>query len=97
MNPPRPVNLQNMGVIGIAILILVVLFWWTFTPSEIVEYRVKLGQAGIYRVEATVKCGVDFTSFQAVDGTEAIRICNELNAELMKDRGMKVSRAELRR
>ncbi len=94
---PRPVNLQNMGLIIIAVFILAVLFWWVFTPSEIVEYRVKLGDSGIYRVQATVKYGVDFTSFRSLDGNEAIRVCNELNQELTKDRGTKVSKAEFRR
>ncbi len=95
---PRPVNIQNMGIIAIAVFILAVIFWWIFTPSEIVEYRVKLGPRGIYRVEATVKYGLAFDSFQAIDGNEALRICNELNQELMKDRGMaRAARAEFRR
>lgn len=83
----RPVNMA--GVLGVVIVGAIILFLgiYSWTPSQVREYRVQIGVQGIYQVRGVVQYGQDFIAYQSVDGKEAIEICNEMNAELMKDRG----------
>jgi hypothetical protein len=82
----RPVNMAGViyGVIVGLVLLFVGIYLWT--PSQVREYRVQM-DSGIYQVRGIVQYGRDFTAYQSVDGKEAIETCNEMNAELMKDRG----------
>lgn len=95
---PRPVNLA--GILQTVILGIIALIWavYLFTPSEIQEYRVRV-QDGLYQVRAVVHYGRDFVSYQTTDGKEAIQVCTEMNAEIMKDRGgvLRASRVISRR
>ena len=84
---PRPLSFRGALQWLIVAGMLICFGIYLFTPSTIMEYRVELS-GGIYLVKGIVRYGNNFVSYQAVEGEKAIQVCNDLNQELMKDRGM---------